>query len=365
MSSLPKRLPKGSPADSSLSRIEAYYTQAILSGQLKEGDRLPPSDEIARIWSASGTIVQKAMKRLVAAGLVERARRSGTIVRARQERAVVGVIFGSDIAEVTAGPQRLLVRHLEAAFRERHLMVRVYDCANLTEKKEREQSLQMLRSDLVFYAFKGVITVQAEVPDGLLPANLPRFDISAFDRHAEEEAGCFAGETLRFLDGRKRKRILLSTTSRGVPLQRFILREAFETAQDAYPGMEMKVHVIHPDRSGYSFEKTAFEAFLKLAERWQSGVENLPDAIIMTDAVAARGACMALLKSGIESSEKLDIVVRATAAAGHFYGMPVFLYNRLIDQYAREVADALWKRMIGDASGLDKAVFAKGEIIPY
>lgn len=70
-------------------RIGADIERAILSGELKPGDRLPVEHELMRRYGCSRMTVSKAVARLAAAGMVERRRRAGTFVAAPRVHSMV------------------------------------------------------------------------------------------------------------------------------------------------------------------------------------------------------------------------------------------------------------------------------------
>ncbi len=357
--------PDAISSESNLSRIEGFYTQAILSGRLKEGERLPPSDEIARIWSASGTVVQKAMQRLAAAGLVERVRRSGTVVRPRQERAVVGMIFGSDVGEATAASQRLLVHHIEKRLSEKHLACRVYAGVNLNDRKSADV-LQLLRSDLVYYSFKGIVTMYAgeSLPKELLKADLPRVDVSNQESEVRLDRKAMIRDILAFLKARGRKRVTLLAMHGREPMPWREETNAAFRAEAAEQGLTLEVLPAETDRRGFCFEVAAFNTIGAWAAEWKRKSRSRADAMVMLDEVAARGACMALLKAQIESLRDLDIVVRGSDSVDIFYGMPVHSFKVPIAPQADAMVELLWRRMTKMPLP-ELPIFVQGRLVPY
>ena len=61
-------------------QIEDGFRQAILCGYYREGDILPPLDEIVRRFNVSRIIPRRALRRLAEQGLVVPRRHIGTIV---------------------------------------------------------------------------------------------------------------------------------------------------------------------------------------------------------------------------------------------------------------------------------------------
>lgn len=63
--------------------IRGTLTQAIASGEIKPGDRLPTEEQLAERFSASRPTINKAIASLAKDGLVARRKRAGTIVLAQ------------------------------------------------------------------------------------------------------------------------------------------------------------------------------------------------------------------------------------------------------------------------------------------
>lgn len=61
-------------------QLYAYIDNLIRTNQLKEGDRLPPEDELVAILGISRPTIRQAYKELSVKGLVQRQRSKGTIV---------------------------------------------------------------------------------------------------------------------------------------------------------------------------------------------------------------------------------------------------------------------------------------------
>jgi GntR family transcriptional repressor for pyruvate dehydrogenase complex len=64
--------------------VEAQLREAILSGELSEGDKLPTEPELAKMFSVSRSTVREALRSLAVTGMIERVPGSGggTFVRA-------------------------------------------------------------------------------------------------------------------------------------------------------------------------------------------------------------------------------------------------------------------------------------------
>ena len=81
---------EGVPDDRALSeKITARISDAIVAGELKPGDRLPPERQLAARFNVSRTVVRDAVKTLSGRGIV-RVRRGAGIFVATAEETVMG-----------------------------------------------------------------------------------------------------------------------------------------------------------------------------------------------------------------------------------------------------------------------------------
>ncbi len=81
-------------------RIYGQILEQILSGALKEGDKLPSESEICRSSQVSRPTVREALMRLHADGLVTTRQGSGTYVQHRPSEHLTRLAKASDIAEM-------------------------------------------------------------------------------------------------------------------------------------------------------------------------------------------------------------------------------------------------------------------------
>lgn len=63
--------------------IRASLEQAILSGALPPGSKLPTETELAARWGCARMTAGRALNALAQAGMVERRRKAGTVVARR------------------------------------------------------------------------------------------------------------------------------------------------------------------------------------------------------------------------------------------------------------------------------------------
>lgn len=335
-------------------RIERFYTQQILSGSLAPGSRLPPSNEIAQQWSVSATAVQKAMRRLSTAGLVNRERKSGTIVRDRKERAVIGLVIGPSLADETAYYYRALATILEAQLSEYGFACRIYDGVHpMSLPATRDyHPIDMLKTDMVYYTFKGIIFIVTGHynPVKLLPEPLPHVKLQFPPTGTTDIITSIKSsleEILNFLYRKNHRHALLVSTiaEQNMPTTAEMALQEIPIAED----MQIdKLPLCTYAGRGHHMEKLGFDRMLETISEWKACPEKKPDSIIVTDDIVARGVCMALLKSQIEVPGEIKIVVKSNETIVHHYGMPVIRYETSVKEAAQKLISLLWKRMNGD-----------------
>lgn len=81
-------------------QLYGQILEQIVSGALKEGERLPSEKEICRIFAVSRAVVREALMRLQAHGLVSAQQGVGTFVLRRPPRSVIELAEPSDVASI-------------------------------------------------------------------------------------------------------------------------------------------------------------------------------------------------------------------------------------------------------------------------
>jgi GntR family transcriptional repressor for pyruvate dehydrogenase complex len=81
-------------------QLYGQILEQIVSGVLKEGDRLPSENQICQSFEVSRPVVREALMRLQADGLVISRQGSGTFVQKRPPEALTRLAHGPDVAEM-------------------------------------------------------------------------------------------------------------------------------------------------------------------------------------------------------------------------------------------------------------------------
>ncbi len=334
-------------------RIEQYYTRQILSGALSPGTRLPPSNEIAKEWSVGATIVQRAMRQLVAAGLVDRERKSGTVVRDRQERALIGLVIGPSLADESAYYYRALATALEALLNRHVLSLRIYDGVHPMSLRITKDyhPLDLLKIDRLYYQFKGLILVNTGPKE---PAEIASWDIprvyNEFNPKRRSDLSFdvdhMVETILTEMTRRGARRFLVVSTS-AEKNRRLDWQIAFDERVSQMSGVTLEHLTLPIEKRGAYVEQQAFKALQSMVPVWKKEADQCPDAIVVMDDIVARGVCMALLQGGVESPDRINVVVASTDAVIQYYGMPVYRYEQSVMETAELLKSILWGRITG------------------
>ena len=78
-------------------QLYGQILEKIISGVLKEGDKLPSENEIARSFSVSRPVIREALTRLQADGLVYSRQGAGSFVKARPPEGLTRFVEASDV----------------------------------------------------------------------------------------------------------------------------------------------------------------------------------------------------------------------------------------------------------------------------
>lgn len=79
-------------------QLYGQLLEGIVSGQLKEGDKLPSENQISRTYDVSRPVIREALLRLQADGLVYSRQGAGTFVKSRPPEGLIQFAEPSDVA---------------------------------------------------------------------------------------------------------------------------------------------------------------------------------------------------------------------------------------------------------------------------
>jgi DNA-binding transcriptional regulator YhcF (GntR family) len=345
-------------ADPAHMQIERQLRRQLETGELTPGERLPSSTELARQWGVSCTVVQKALGRMTAAGLLDRSRKRGTFVRAATDKAVVGLMFGPSLADETAHFYRAVVTAMRMEIKKRHWSCRVYD--GLTELEagsgpRYSPVWEHLKKDVRNYAFKGLIEF---APDQEWPkeveaqAQLPiaRYNPAFDNTDLRHDLYSFAKESTVFFARNGRKRILYLRPNWHPSKHSEDIDGLLDGVREFGLSKPM-IELIQVTGEGAHIERESYRKTGQLVRDWRSGANQSdhPDALLVGDDVGMRGVALALAQAGIETPRDLLVVTFANTEIDLHYGIPVVRYEFSTRDIARHLLDLLWKRMLGQS----------------
>ncbi|MDD2708897.1 MAG: GntR family transcriptional regulator [Verrucomicrobiae bacterium] len=340
-------------------QIERFLRRQILAGELEPAEQLPSTDELVRQLHVNRASVIKAMARLQAEGLIERKPKRGTFVKSSVDKTVIGVLIGESLSDETSYFQRAVCKHLRSelmSMQDRYWTYRVYDGLFGMENQGDFRSLPMfqnLTNDLRNYPFKGMIQIMGGLSSAQasqLEFNLPTvrlgpplqgaqaeviLDYHRFGREAVEYAVRHGAKKLVCLRG------IYEASDYSLDLDG-IGEAAKETG---LPPVE--IHQLQPSLiGGPHLEQAGYNQTRQLVDAWRTN--GWPDAMLISDDIAARGAVRALVEQEKEVAGRLLLVVMANEGIEHHYELPVARYEFSPETVAREMLRVLWKRIAGE-----------------
>ena len=332
-------------------QIEQYLLEQIRSGAIKIGDRLPPAAELATKLRVHEVTVQKALRRLKVAGILQRTPRVGTFVKSSPESTQVAIIFGPNISDEASHFYRAMLKALQTLIHNAKQRYRVYDNINAAKNETDLAALpsyQRYLADRSSCVFAGKILIGCDVQwlnffkktpfppcvsgsDG----NRPGMDVS-FDRAAT------ARECVAYLASHGRKKLLYLRT---VP-DGWGDMEGFKSALDAAGFDEVRVDQLAMQRENHYHEAVAYEHISALVQQWGETGKK-PDCILVSDDIAMRGVALGLIRHGIKVPDEIEVLVWANEGIRHHYGIPVTKYEVSPRLFAKALYEVLRARMSG------------------
>ncbi|MDD5704409.1 MAG: winged helix-turn-helix domain-containing protein, partial [Kiritimatiellae bacterium] len=140
-------------------QLGRFLRRQITTGTLAPETRLPPTRELARRWRVNNETIGRALAPLTAEGLLVRAPKRGTFVRAATDKALIGVLFGVDLTVENAYFYRAMLNAFRAELDSRDSLCRTFDALFPGRDRDglRTQAHRNLKDDLSHYRFTGMI----------------------------------------------------------------------------------------------------------------------------------------------------------------------------------------------------------------
>lgn len=338
-------------------QIERYFRRQIQTGSLKAGQHLPSNPELAQKWGVSCTTVQKALARLSASGMLQRAPRRGTVVVNGTGKMLVCVVFGPSLAEEAAHFYRATLRAMKDEMQEHRWSYRVYDGFADSRGLPRPRHSQVYRdlaNDLRNYSFKGLVEFSPGRKglaglEALVSSPRVCFEALRDDTDCELDRYQFGWKCVEFLAKHGRRNICYLRTALGTTLHS---EEGdlsgFQDAVHKFGLPSPRVESITAAQSD-QLERETYEKTLLLFRSWRTrkGAGGCPDALLVSDDVAMRAVALALVQSDIKVPSDLMVVSHANEGVNLHYGIPVVRYEISPKEIVRQLLDILGKRVLG------------------
>lgn len=335
-------------------QIAQAFRGKIMRGELKANACLPTTTRLVRQLSVSRMVIHKAMQHLVADGLIVRKRGAGTYVSSRRARAFIGVLFGPSLLEEAAYFPRAVLKFIQSeinAMADKRWTCRIYDGLSDLKKngdKADSEAYQDFIRDIKYRSAKGFILIlgESKMNNALSDLAVPivKLGPSGGDRRPDVilDFHRFAYDSVKFIARQGRTKICYFRTNEWVarPSDLDGLQEA---ARDfGLPPVAVQQLFWF---SGSDLEQTAYAKTLRLLAHWQANKSNAPDALLVSDDIAARGITRALISKGSQRAARWLVISMTNEGIMHPYGMPVVRYEISPKSVAQALIRVLWERI--------------------
>lgn len=326
-------------------QIERWLQQRILDSELKPHQRLPSSQDLAREWRVSLSVVQKALRRLSAGGLLERTPGRGTFVRNTTLPPYIGLIVGPNLLDVNTYYFRAVTRELQKGCEERRWRCRIHDDLSRQVLGNDPDYRAPFLDEILNHPYKGFIWVgirwasaQAELRQRGLPSvcdappTFPQLDINSF---IQEAVTCLVQQ-------RRRRPLLFCSIG-----QRSLIWDRFQQSCDRQRILA-SIETFHQTKLpvGVFTERLVHDQALETIECWKRS-DAWPDALVFTDDVCAMWMVQALRERGVAVPDKLLVITLTNDMVAVPYAAPVVQLAYSPRESVRGLLDALWREMLG------------------
>lgn len=334
-------------------QVRRYFHRRILRGDLQPGERIPPTQDLAKRWGLSCTAIQKALSSLSAAGMVERLPRRGTFVSQSTGAKVIGIVIGPDLADESSHYYRALLKALQNEItsqrKVRNWNVLAYD--GLTPSSQihglaKSESYLHLMRDFHNYPFRGLVEIATGVPwieDLHQRVRLPA--VNSLDVQFDIRAFVKASLDLIQKSGFRRVAYLQTIGLQNDSHHNHLHHAAQKLGMPCPQMIEIAVSGDNHQRAQAVHHHTFQEI-----RRWKDlPVRERPEALVVSDDIAMRSVALAILEAGIKVPDELFVVSMANQGVNLYYGIPVIRYEFSPGEQARRLIALLWNRILEKA----------------
>ncbi|MEX2606746.1 MAG: substrate-binding domain-containing protein [Kiritimatiellia bacterium] len=298
--------------------VLADFMSRIQSGEWKRGAKIPPIDELTKIYPYARMTVFNAVQEAINRGYLEARRGVGTFVSENPGTSCVGLVFGEDVLHTQETPvASMICREL------RTYLGRMGKGVKLYVEHDRSGSAQLpedLKDDLRSHRIVGLISAAGQT--ARLLENWPEWDSLRlphvdFD-HQNNQSHAIKFDTEAVLDiglhyirsQNKNKVGVIGLDTKSLESARQKLALAGMTTREEWmPVCTYK---------GNLAEQSGHEAMLDI---WRT--RKKPEAIIVMDDIMAKGVCQAALHHGLNIPKDLLLITHSNRDSGVFYPYPL------------------------------------------
>ncbi|MBA3683690.1 MAG: GntR family transcriptional regulator [Planctomycetes bacterium] len=341
-----------SPGD----QITSFLREQVLSGALAPGCRLPTTQELARRWGVTITVIQAAVAPLVKEGLLLRRPRVGTVVRERTAKlGRIGLYRITDAAREDRDHfSRSLSNRLTSRIQATGGSAVVYP--DLRPEAERTLAFPALLAAVRTGQLDAVIACESEhrtnlwiaklpVPTAIHGADpMPNAVWQDYAQFARDGLGCLAARGCRTVG-------LISTLPDnesypdGSPHLTRSLRDTF-VAHAQSIGLATAAPWIRSPEVMYIAETDAERfGYDCVRAMWAAGAP--PDGLLVFTDLAARGVIMGLLSSA--GARMPALALHRNAEIGLFCPMPADFLEVSIEATAGALSRCVERQRLGEA----------------
>lgn len=338
-------------------QLARHIERLIRTGVLKEGQRLPSTSELIKIWGVNIARIQRAMGILVANGLLQRFPKRGTIVTSRALRPVIGILVGADLLPEVSQFDRVLAAALKNTLTDRKLNPQIYDSMGYPDTEAGQRSIEAIDYNLRHSVYTGFLLTSGLQTD-YLPEFIRHYPNVTFgtprkptDVHIDHYH--FITSSVNWLVARGCRKIAYFYGEKlGAPRYKLHITgfgEALEAGGlSLHPEamVNMDQFTATPPTGPAAPDRCAYYHTLEVLKRWRKSRFN-PDGIVIIDDIFARGVAAAIRFQWPAGSATPRTVVQTLEGVEHFYPMPMaryicsprFLAETLVDRFIAKVVD--------------------------
>jgi len=352
-------------AESTDVQIERQIRRLINEGALVPGQRLPSFAEMARTFRVSTVSLNRAISRLAAEGLIERRQRRGSFVCERRVLNVA-VVTGATLSEEPSHFARRLIDCLRLEGMRYGWECRIYDGIR-SPRLNGKGSPNRLRTDLSHFAFSGVIDLNGVFREKELaiadrkPLPVVHWGVESPRPDVVIDYRRFTAESIGYLAGQGLRRFAYVRSFGSLDKENCDLR-GVEEAESRYGLEKVEVIPLESFRTALEFEQASFGKIQEAIARWRRR-RRWPQALILSDDIATRGAALGLIKEQVRVPQRLRVLTLANEGIHFHYGIPVSRYELNLPGIASQLLGLLLRRN-PDRETAETPVRISGRLVP-